>query len=89
SADPEFAKIFGGFAPAISVSNPGARIFAGVVMAFGTLVAVYLRRRTPTVDAFAPAPATPLPMWEWAVPLGVLNVLFLGFVAVQTKTLFG
>ncbi|MGZ0143813.1 MULTISPECIES: DUF4153 domain-containing protein [Rhodococcus] len=89
SADPEFAKIFDGFAPAISVSNPGARIFAGVVMAFGTLVAVYLRRRTPTVDAFAPAQATPLPMWEWAVPLGVLNVLFLGFVAVQTKTLFG
>lgn len=89
SADPEFARIFGNLAPVAEVSNPVGRILLGAVVAFGTLIAAYLRRRTPTVDACAPAPGRPSPTWEWAVPLGVLDALFFGFVAVQTKTLFG
>ncbi|MGC0362651.1 multisubunit Na+/H+ antiporter MnhE subunit [Rhodococcus sp. 27YEA15] len=89
SADPEFGKMFAGFIPDIAVSDPLGRLAVGATAAFGTLIAVYLRRRTPTVDAFAPASATPLPKWEWAVPLSVLDVLFLGFAAVQMKTLFG
>lgn len=30
-----------------------------------------------------------MPNWEWAVPLAVLDVLFIGFVAVQATVLFG
>ena len=88
SADPEFAKIFGD-APAVRVDEPIGRLLIGALVAFVTLSAVYLRRRTPSVDALAPKPAVPLSLWEWAVPLAVLNILFLGFVAVQLKTLFG
>ncbi|MCJ0905282.1 DUF4153 domain-containing protein [Rhodococcus sp. ARC_M6] len=88
SADPEFAKIFGG-APSVRVDEPIGRLVIGALVAFVTLSAVYLRRRTPRVDALAPKPSVPLPLWEWAVPLAVLNILFLGFVAVQLKTLFG
>ncbi|MDV8068658.1 DUF4173 domain-containing protein [Rhodococcus sp. IEGM 1366] len=89
SADPEFAKFFDGAAPSIRVDETIAHLLIGVLVAFGTLTAVYLRRRTPDVDALAPMPASPLPLWEWVVPLAMLNVLFLGFVAVQLKTLFG
>jgi hypothetical protein len=31
----------------------------------------------------------PIPRWEWAVPLGVLDALFITFVAVQATVLFG
>lgn len=89
SADPEFAKIFDGAAPSVRVDETFAHLCIGMLVAFATLTAVYLRRRTPDVDALAPAPATPLPLWEWVVPLAMLNMLFLGFVVVQIKTLFG
>jgi hypothetical protein len=31
----------------------------------------------------------PVPRWEWALPLGVLDALFIAFVAVQATVLFG
>src|SRR3954451_13472185 len=37
----------------------------------------------------APKPNRALPRWEWALPLGVLDVLFVAFVAVQATVLFG
>ena len=37
----------------------------------------------------APAPMRPVPRWEWALPLGVLDTLFIAFVAVQASILFG
>jgi len=46
-------------------------------------------RFAPKLDALAPEPMRPLPNWEWAVPLAVLDVLFIGFVAVQATVLFG
>jgi hypothetical protein len=49
----------------------------------------YLVRFAPNLDALAPEPMRPLPSWEWAIPLAVLDVLFIGFVAVQATVLFG
>jgi hypothetical protein len=37
----------------------------------------------------APAAMKPVPRWEWALPLGVLDALFIAFVAVQASVLFG
>jgi hypothetical protein len=49
----------------------------------------YLMRFAPRLDALAPAPMRPVPRWEWALPLGVLDALFVAFVAVQATVLFG
>jgi hypothetical protein len=56
----------------------------GFVLAGG-----YLMRFAPRLDAMAPKPMKALPRWEWALPLGVLDVLFIAFVVVQATVLFG
>ncbi|WP_422744473.1 DUF4153 domain-containing protein [Mycobacterium sp. WMMD1722] len=88
-ADAAFAHVLGSFAPTLQVDEAIARtgVF-GIVAAF-ILAGGYLVRFPPTLDALAPAPATPVRRWEWAVPLGVLDALFLAFVAVQATVLFG
>lgn len=89
SADPEFGRLFDAAVPDVRVTNPVGRLFLGVLVAVAALAAAYLRRRTPRFDALAPAPGRPIARWEWAVPLALLNVLFVGFVAVQVRVLFG
>ncbi|RZL76105.1 MAG: DUF4173 domain-containing protein [Rhodococcus sp. (in: high G+C Gram-positive bacteria)] len=89
SADAGFAELLGKAAPSVHVSNPFGRFVLGVLVCGGTLGAAYLLRRTPRVDAFAPKPARPVARWEWAFPLALLDLLFLGFVIVQLTVLFG
>jgi hypothetical protein len=60
----------------------------GVILALG-LTGAYLVRFRPRLDALAPPPGSPVPRWEWALPLGVLDILFVAFVAVQASVLFG
>jgi hypothetical protein len=60
----------------------------GVVLCF-VLFGGYLVRFPPRLDVIAPQPMRPVPNWEWAVPLAVLDLLFIGFVAVQATVLFG
>ncbi|MFF2111016.1 DUF4153 domain-containing protein [Rhodococcus koreensis] len=88
-ADAGFAALLGRVAPTVHVSNPFGRFVLGVLVCGGTLGAAYLLRRTPRVDALAPRPGHPVARWEWAIPLAVLDLLFLGFVAVQLTVLFG
>ena len=71
-----------------SATSSRACVVFGLVVAF-VLGGGYLMRFAPRLDAMAPAPMRPVPRWEWAVPLGVLDALFLAFVAVQATVLFG
>lgn len=89
AADPAFAHLIGSLVPALDVGAAVAHVVVfGVVLAF-VLAGGYLMRFPPRLDAMAPAPKQPLPRWEWALPLGVLDVLFVAFVAVQATVLFG
>jgi len=89
AADPAFAHLAGNLVPTFSVADLVARVVVfGIVLAFA-LGGGYLMRFAPQLDAMAPAPMRPVPRWEWAVPLGVLDALFIAFVAVQATVLFG
>jgi hypothetical protein len=89
AADPAFSHLAGNLVPALDVGDVIARVVVfGMVLAFA-LGGVYLMRFAPRLDALAPAPMRPVPRWEWALPLGVLDALFIAFVAVQATVLFG
>ncbi|GLP73530.1 hypothetical protein TUM20983_06400 [Mycobacterium antarcticum] len=89
AADPAFAHVMSNVVPSFDVGDVVARVVVfGLVLAFA-LGGAYLVRYAPRLDALAPAPARPIPRWEWAVPLGVLDALFIAFVIVQAAVLFG
>ena len=89
SADPAFAHLAGNLVPAVDALDVVARtVTFGIVLAF-VLGGGYLVRFQPRLDAMAPARGRPLPSWEWALPLGALDVLFVAFVVVQATVLFG
>jgi Domain of unknown function (DUF4153) len=89
SADPAFARLIDTLIPEWDLSEVRARaVVFSIVLCF-VLFGGYLVRFPPKLDALAPAPMRPVPNWEWAVPLAVLDVLFVGFVAVQATVLFG
>ena len=89
AADPAFSHLVSGLVPALDFGDVVARVAVfGIVLAF-VLGGGCLLRFAPHLDAMAPAPMRPVPRWEWAVPLGVLDALFIVFVAVQATVLFG
>ena len=89
SADPAFAHLVDNVVPEFDGGDIVARlVVAGIVVAF-VLEGGYLIRFRPRLDDMAPAPMRPVRRWEWALPLGVLDVLFIAFVAVQASVLFG
>ncbi|MBP2455914.1 DUF4153 domain-containing protein [Mycolicibacterium lutetiense] len=89
AADPAFARIFGNLVPSFDSADSTARVLVFGLVVFFVLAGAYLTRFPPRLDVLAPAPMRPVPRWEWALPLGVLDVLFLAFVAVQATVLFG
>ncbi len=89
AADPAFAHLVDNLVPEFDGGDIVARlVVAGIVVAF-VLEGGYLIRFRPRLDDMAPAPMRPVPRWEWALPLGVLDALFIAFVAVQASVLFG
>ena len=90
AADPAFAHVDRQPRARRSTSATWSRasLVFGLVLAF-VLGGGYLVRFAPRLDAMAPAPMRPVPRWEWALPLGVLDALFIAFVAVQATVLFG
>jgi hypothetical protein len=89
AADPAFAHVLGSLVPALDVGDAVAHVLVfGTVLGF-VLAGGYLMRFAPRLDAMAPKPMKALPRWEWALPLGVLDVLFIAFVVVQATVLFG
>lgn len=89
AADPAFAHLAGSLVPSFDGVDFAARAVVFGIVATFVLGGAYLVRFPPRLDAMAPAPMQPVPRWEWAVPLGVLDALFIAFVAVQATVLFG
>jgi hypothetical protein len=89
AADPAFAHLVDNVVPDVDGVDIVARVVVlGIVLAL-VFEGGYLIRFRPRLDAMAPAPMRPVPQWEWALPLGVLDALFIAFVAVQATVLFG
>lgn len=89
AADPAFAHVVGSLVPDFDRFDVVARIAVfGLVMAF-VVFGGYVVRFAPRLDAMAPRPMRSLPTWEWALPLSVLDGLFIAFVVVQATVLFG
>lgn len=88
-ADPAFEKLVGNLVPSFDAEDIVSRTVVFFLVLLFVLGGGYLLRFPPKLDALAPAPREPVPRWEWAVPLAVLDGLFLAFVAVQATVLFG
>jgi len=89
SADPAFGRLIDHLIPEWNLFDVIAHTFVfGIVLCF-VLFGGYLVRFAPKLDALAPRPMRSVPNWEWSVPLAVLDVLFIGFVAIQATVLFG
>jgi hypothetical protein len=91
AADPAFAHVVGNVVPSLDVGDVVARVlvFALALALALVLGGAYLLRFAPRLDALAPPRSRAVPRWEWAVPLGVLDALFVTFVVVQATVLFG
>ncbi|WP_202918034.1 DUF4153 domain-containing protein [Mycolicibacterium sp. CBMA 295] len=89
SADAAFAHLAGNLVPAFDGGDVIARVVVFGIVASFVLGGAYLIRFPPRLDVLAPAPMRPVPRWEWVLPLGVLDALFLAFVVVQAAVLFG
>ncbi|WP_166906673.1 DUF4153 domain-containing protein [Mycobacterium sp. DL440] len=89
SADAAFAHLVGNLVPTFDGVDAIARVVVFGIVASFVLSGAYLTRFPPRLDVLAPAPMKAVPRWEWALPLGVLDALFLAFVVVQAAVLFG
>ncbi len=88
-ADAAFAELVGGLLPEWEVADVIYRAFLFVLVTGSALTAATLAHQPPKFDELAPGQGKPLPRWEWAVPLAVLDALFLTFVIVQLPVLTG
>lgn len=89
SADPAFARLVDHLVPGWRVDEFVSRAVVFVIVVSFVLSAAYLTRFAPRLDALAPSRTSPVPNWEWAIPLAVLDLVFIVFVAVQATVLFG
>jgi len=86
SADPAFAQLFRGV-PFPSLSAIPGRAVAFVLVLVGAAgLALAARRPLPLRS---PRQRRRLGLWEWAIPLALLDALFVAFVVVQLTVLFG
>jgi hypothetical protein len=89
AADPAYASLLRAIIPDTGLPDVVRRLVVLAGVTGGVLVAAHLSHLPPAVDALAPPPGRPVRRWEWAVPLVVLDLLFLSFVLVQLSVLFG
>ncbi|MEV0645247.1 DUF4173 domain-containing protein [Phytomonospora sp. NPDC050363] len=89
SADPAFAELVEAVTPTMS---PGLAIGRLILLPFlvaGVLGFAHLAVSPARLDLIGARPARKVRLWEWAVPLTLLNGLFAAFVAVQAVAFFG
>ncbi|MGK2869755.1 MAG: DUF4153 domain-containing protein, partial [Mycobacterium sp.] len=89
AADPAFGRLVENLVPSLDTEDIVSRITVFALVMLFVLGGGYLVRFPPKLDALAPSPGKALPRWEWAVPLAVLDTLFIAFVVVQATVLFG
>ena len=86
SADAAFAELVDRV-PLPSLEGLPGRLVAFVLVLLAALGLALAARRP--LRARPRRPPRPLGVWEWAIPLAVLDALFLVFVVVQLTVLFG
>jgi hypothetical protein len=87
-ADPAFDHLLGVVLPTVDEGTVFRWIGSFLLLALGTIGAMYLRAAPLPPDAEPAAPRT----WrriDWALPVGALVLLFAAFVGVQATVLFG
>lgn len=89
SADPAFADVLARITPDIGYPSTVRWVFVFVVAATALGGAAYLRAAPPDMSVLDSTENRKVNRYEWAVPLGLLVLLFAGFVAVQLTVLFG
>jgi hypothetical protein len=89
AADPAYAALVSRALPTLNAPDLVRRLILLGVATTAAILAAFLAQQPPSADALAPAPGRPVRRWEWAVPLAVLDLLFLSFVVVQLSVLFG
>ena len=80
SADAAFAAVAADLLPDIGIATVIRWIFVFTVVGLGPLGAAYLLAAPPDLGAAGRAGAARVRRWEWAVPVGPLDLLFAGFV---------
>lgn len=89
SADATFARVLAALVPETDGLSTFRRIFVFVVAGGVLGGAAYLRATPPNLSTVDVGTTRRVNRWEWVVPLGLLALLFLAFVAVQLTVLFG
>ncbi|MET8763939.1 DUF4173 domain-containing protein [Lentzea sp. NPDC004782] len=88
-ADQGFSHFLEGLVPDLEVGVYVRMAFFGGVAAFGALGACYLVAAPAHIDEDAQGKPGSLRVKDYALPVGVLVVLFAGFVGTQLAVLFG
>jgi hypothetical protein len=89
SADAAFAEALARVTPELDVPTTVRWIFVFTVAALAIGGAAFLRAEPPDLSGLDTTEGRKVNRYEWAVPLGLLVVLFAAFVAVQLTVLFG
>jgi hypothetical protein len=89
SADDAFAGVLGSVIPTVDVGTVARWVFVLAVATPLLAGAAYLRAAPADLSKLDRTEGRKVNRIEWAVPLGLLVLLFAGFVAVQLTVLFG
>lgn len=84
-ADAAFGDMAAGLVPDLSIGSVLLYAAVGTVTAAVAFAAVTLAQTPPPLKALAPARPDPAGRWAWAVPIAVLDLLFLAFCSVQAR----
>ncbi|GAB2856119.1 DUF4153 domain-containing protein [Lentzea nigeriaca] len=88
-ADRAFGKFLESLVPDLEIDGFVRSAFFGGVAAFGALGACYLVAAPPKINEDAAGKPGSLRVKDYALPVGVLVLLFAGFVGTQLAVLFG
>ena len=89
SADAAFADLLGGLLPTLAVGDVVRWSFLFPVLLIGLLGAAHLLTAPPDLTGLESRPDRRVRRLEWALPVALLDLLFIAFVLVQITVLFG
>ncbi len=89
SADAIYGSWLGHLVPDLRVDTLFARAFSTFFVGGVTLAALYVALNPPRVDLGPDVCHTTRAVWEWLVPVVLVDVLLAGFVVAQATALFG